>query len=334
MTPPSRILVINVSRIGDTLLATPAIRALATAWPAARIDVLGHPKRVEVLEHLPFISRIGAITKNSARWRGWLVESTKPYDLALVYGYDEALLRYALRIATQVVAYRQNDERINARLFRAVVPPPFQSDHAVLLALTLPQALGVPPAGLRLSYVVSDAERAWAKARLAADVPLGAAPLIGLQIASFPTKAYRDWPITSFMELCQRIKRHWPHAHFLIFGGKAERERTLALQQFLGAAATHYAGRLSLRQTGALMSLLDLYVGVDTGPTHLMSAFDIPLVALYHGSSRSELFAPLEHPYLHAIDHPRAGPDCPVVASMAEISVDSVWQAVCRALGQ
>ena len=38
---PRSILVINVSRIGDTLLVTPALRALARAWPQARITVLG-----------------------------------------------------------------------------------------------------------------------------------------------------------------------------------------------------------------------------------------------------------------------------------------------------
>jgi heptosyltransferase-3 len=153
-----------------------------------------------------------------------------------------------------------------------------------------------------------------------------------VQVASFPTKAYRDWPIASFIELCERIRRQWPTAHFLIFGGRDEHQRTEALKATLGDAATHYAGRLSLRQTAALMSRLDLYIGVDTGPTHLMSAFDIPLVGLYHGISRSQLIAPLEHPCFHAVDHPLAGPGCPTEASMADISVDTVLNAVRAAL--
>jgi heptosyltransferase-3 len=329
---PRRILVINVSRIGDTLLATPAIRALAAAWPDATVDVLGHPNRVEVLEHLPFVGRVGAVSKKSAPFRGWLDQFVKPYDLAVVYGHDEALVAFALRVAQRVAAFRQNSERLNARLAVVVEPPVFQGDHAVHLALALPRALGVAPAGLRLSYAVTAAERDWATTTLAVDIPAGTRPLVGLQVASFPTKAYRDWPIDSFMELCGRIRQHWPQAHFLIFGGAVEHERTAALKRHLGAAATLYAGRLSLRQTGALMSRLHLYVGVDTGPTHLMSAFDIPLVGLYHGFSRSELIAPLEHPCFFAVDHPRAGPDCPTEAPMADISVDRVWEAVRKAL--
>ncbi len=198
---PRNILVINVSRIGDTLLATPAIRALAARWPDANIDVLGHPNRIEVLEHLPFIRRIAAISKKSAPFRGWLDLLSKPYDLAVVYGNDEALLTYALRVARRVAALRQPDDRINSRLAVLVEQPVFQSAHSVLLALALPLALGAGPAGLRLSYAVQTTEGTWADATLARDVPYGAGPLIGLQVASFPTKAYRDWPIESFMEL-------------------------------------------------------------------------------------------------------------------------------------
>jgi hypothetical protein len=64
----------------------------------------------------------------------------------------------------------------------------------------------------------------------------------------------------------------------------------------------------------------------------MMSAFDIPLVGLYHGFSRSELIAPLEHPCFFAVDHPQAGPDCSTDASMDDISVDHVWTAVQQAL--
>jgi heptosyltransferase-3 len=329
---PRHVLVINVSRIGDTLLATPAIRALAAAWPEASVDVLGHPNRIEVLEHLPFVRRVGAISKKSAPFRGWLDRFAKLYDLALVYGHDEALVDYALRVAQRVAAFRQASERINARLAVRVEPSAFQSDHAVPLLLRLPAALGVPPTGMRLSYAVTDAEQAWAAATLARDLPTEATPIVGLQVASFPTKAYRDWPIESFMELCKRIRGNWPQAHFLIFGGGEEQQRTAALKAQLGPAATVYAGRLSLRQTGALMSQLDLYIGVDTGPTHLMSAFDIPLVGLYHGFSRSELIAPLEHPCFFPVDHPLAGPGCSTEVSMADITVDRVWQAVRQAL--
>lgn len=328
---PRRILVVHVSRIGDTLLATPALRAIARAWPDAEITVLGHPKRVEVLAHLPFLHRVGPISKRSAPWRGRL---GRAYDLAFIYGFDEPLVAYGLRVARRVVAFRQADERLNARLYRLVEPPPFQSEHAARQLLRLPAAVGVAAAGLRLAYQVTEAEAAAADTRLTTAGAGQRRPLVGLQVASFPTKAYRDWPIEHFAALCDRIAGRWPDCHFLIFGGGEEKLRTAWLQDRLGDRASLFAGRLSLRQTGALMARLDLYVGVDTGPTHLMSAFDIPLVGLYHGFSRSELIAPLEHPCLYAVDHPLAGPACPTEAPMADIAVDTVFARVAQALAE
>lgn len=332
--PPvtERFLVINVSRIGDTLLATPAIRALAAARPGCVIDCLGHPNRADVLRHLPFVRHVGEISKKSAPFRGWL--GGKTYDTALVYGFDEALVAYALRVAKRVVAFRQADAKLNARLSRVVEAPAFQSEHSALQLLRLPAALDIAPAGLRLAYASAPNEVQWAKQTLSRDLPAGAVPRIGLQVASFPTKGYRDWPIAHFMTLCERIRSNWPQAHFLIFGGGEEHERTTALKKHLGDAATLYAGRLTLRETVALMGCTDLYVGVDTGPTHLMSTLDIPLVGLYHGFSPSRLIGPLDHPCAYPIDHPLAAAACSTDAPMSDITVDRVWQAVEQALAE
>lgn len=328
--PDPSFLIINVSRIGDTLFATPAIRAVTAAYPAAPITVLGHPKRMEVLQGLPGINKVGAITKRRARWHGYL--RRQRYQYSLVYGFDHALVRYALRVSERVVAFRQNDLALDRRLYRCVEPPPFQSEHAVLQLLRLPHAIDIRSAGLRLAYRVSPAEALTARVRLAADVPTAASPLIGLQVASFPTKSYRDWPVEQFDVLARRIRERWPRAHFLLYGGATDRDRTRWLTNRLGSAATQYAGRLTLRETAAVMSLTDLYIGVDTGPTHLMSTFDIPLVGLYHCLSSSALTGPLEHPSLYAIDHPRLGKGCTEDSPMSEIPVETVFAQVVRAL--
>src|SRR5476651_1655818 len=68
LSPDARILVICVARVGDTLLATPALRALRAAVPRGSLTVLAHPKRRALLEHLPFIDHLGGIEKHSASW--------------------------------------------------------------------------------------------------------------------------------------------------------------------------------------------------------------------------------------------------------------------------
>lgn len=324
------VLVINVSRIGDTLLATPALRAIAQACPGAELTCLAHPKRAEILEHLPFVARVGRIDKRTAGLRGRLPGAR--YDLGVVYGFDRPLVEYALRAARRVVAFRQGDAALDARLDPAVAEPAAFSRHAVFMRLALLEPLGIAPAGLRLAYQVTETERAWARETLA-PAKQSAGPLIGLQVASFPTKAFRDWPVESFAELARRLRARWPQAHYLIFGGGEERERTAWLATQLGAAATCFAGQLTLRQTAALMSQTHLYVGVDTGPTHIMGCFDIPVVAMYHCHSPSRLLGPLEHPCFYPVDHPHPHP-CPETTPMAAIRVDAVCAAAERALAE
>lgn len=329
LSEPRDILYVNVSRIGDTLLVTPAVRAVAARWPLARIHVLAHSKREEVLRNLPFVQRTGPISKQRARFMGRMPGKT--YDLAFVCNFDAPLIEYALRVARRVVAFRQPDAALNARLYKAVEHPALQTTHAVDIQLLLPAAVGAAPVGKALSYRVSAEEARRAAHFLGEHGAEHRHPLIGLQVASFPTKAYRDWPAAHFSELCRRIRGAWPSAHFLIFGGKLERSRTEALAAELGDSATLCAGKLSLRETAALMNRVDLYVGVDTGPTHLMGALQRPMVALYHGYSPSRVLAPLDHPCLYAMDHPQTD-RCTPEADMAEITVDRVWLAVQQAL--
>lgn len=328
---PRSILFIIVSRIGDSLFATPAIRAVARAYPQAKITVLGHPKRAEVFQNLPGVTRVGSITKGRALLKGRL--GGKPYDLAFVTGFDRPLVAYAQRVSRRVVAFAQGDPALDAKLTPAVPLPPFQSEHAVLQLLRLPEAVGVASAGLRLGFSLTAEEVLEARQRLAAVSLSQHRPLIGLQVASFPTKAYRDWPIEHFRDLCDRISARWPEGRFLIFGGPEEKERTHWLAAALGSRAALFAGHLTLRQTAGLMSQIDLYVGIDTGPTHIMSAFDKPMVAMYHCLSSSHLTGPLEHPCAYLLNHPALGTDrCCETSHMGEISVDQVFVLVEKAL--
>jgi heptosyltransferase III len=346
--PDADVLVIIVARIGDTLLATPALRALKAAIPQGRLTVLAHPKRLEVLQHLSFIDVLDGITKTSAPARGWIGKNR--YDVALVYGHDAALVRYALRVSDGVIAFRQRDAALNRRLAHLVAEPS-EPQHAVLHRLSLLAPLGFVAAGdlrlaslglaaedlrlaslglaaedLRLAYCVTVEERTWARQWLAAQVPPGR-PLIGLQMASFPTKAHRDWPVSSFQELMARIAATRAEARFLLLGDAAAAVKAAPLLAACPQQAVLAAGRLSLRQSAALMAELDLYIGVDTGPTHIAGALGIPMVALYHCAYPGRNLAPLQHPACAVIEHPLTGKSAATTASMADIPVAAVWQA-------
>lgn len=326
--PVDRILVINVARIGDTILAVPVLRALRAAYPNAEIVCLAHPKRVEVLQGLACIDRCGPISKRSAPFMGRL---GRRYDLALLFGRERALLRYALRAARQVVALPSGDQALDRRLFVAV--PDQGVLHAVHDRLRWLAAIGVPPASLRLDYRVADDERAAARAWMAGHCS-DRRPRAGFQIASFPTKAYRNWPEENFRELGRRILARYSDAQILVFGDTADADAGRRLAAALGPRCHCVAGKFALRGTLALMENLDLYVGVDTGPTHLAGALGVPMVAMYHCLHPGRFLAPLEHPaYLGVVEHPVGLEQASAAHTMAEIPVEAVWVHVEKALG-
>ena len=95
----SKVLALAVARIGDTLLVTPALRALGDV--AGQLTVLAHPQRKDVLRNSDFIDELGAVTKRSAWLRGRLAPGR--FDAAFCWGREAALLRFALRSARRCV---------------------------------------------------------------------------------------------------------------------------------------------------------------------------------------------------------------------------------------
>lgn len=306
-----------VSRIGDTLLVTPALRALRAA--CARLTVLAHPQRLDALRNLDFIDELDAVSKRSAWWRGLWARSS--YDLAVCWGREPALARLCTRVSRRTVAfaYPELDGIGSVDLLRVTVPAE-SSLHAVRERALLTEAAGVTVADERLAYRVSGDEKGAAQDWLSRNVPAGSAPLIGLQPFSFPTKAHRDWPLEHFGELAHRLCDEYPRAHVIVLGDQAARVRSQAMTVGLPGRVTVATGRLALRQSAAVMQQLDLYVGVDTGPTHIAGALGIPMVALYHPRYPARNLMPLHHPACEVIEA-AAGTE------MRDIAVDGVHAA-------
>lgn len=327
LPPNADVLAIVVARIGDTLLVTPALRALKAAVPQGRLTVLAHPKRAALLANLPFIDRLGGIDKRSAPWRARLPGAR--HDVAVVWGHDTPLVAYGLRRARAVAAFAAPDLPADPRLIR--VPRPQTSIHAVDERLLLAQAVGVAVTDRRLAYAVTAAEKATAEAWLAAG-PTGG-PLIGIQPVSFPTKRHRDWPTASFIELLQALAARMPAARFVVLGDEAARPGAGQIAAAVGERVRIAAGQFDLRASAALIAELDLYIGVDTGPTHIAGALGVPMVALYHCAYPGRNLAPLDHPALRMIEHPATGsPGAGIERGMDEIPVAPVLAAALELL--
>ncbi|WP_340609315.1 glycosyltransferase family 9 protein [Xenorhabdus bharatensis] len=320
---PKNILIINIARFGDTLLVTPVIRALKLKWPEANIDVLAHKRTKEILENIDDINSIIAFSKTIAKWRGWF--SRRSYDLALVYSNDKPLLQYARRKANVVVCFSDHSRQTLNELFVAKPPELMQAQQERAL---LANALGIEIHDWRLKYCVSPSEAEYAHSFLHLH-GLEDKFRIGFQLQSFPAKSYRDWPVEYFYELAERIYSHYPSAAILLLGSQDSAEVAERLSEQLGTQrCISLAGKTTMRQNAAIISRLSLYVGVDTGTTHLAGALGIPMVAMYHSFHPGRFLAPQQHAKLAVIEHPVDYRQATREDHMSDISVEQVWQSV------
>ena len=274
------------------------------------------------MDHLPFVDHLGCITKKTAPFKGWL--GLNKFDLALVYGSDKALLKYALRVAATVHCfdYLEFKGLDSSKLLK--VPLPETLCHAVFERFLLAAPLVSRLVERRLAYCVTEVERDQARTSM---TYLGLArrrPRIGLIPFSFPTKSHRDWPVDKFLLLVERVLQRCPQANFLIFGDAVAAEKSTLLKQRFPDSVTVVAGTISLRQSAALMEQLDLYVGVDTGPTHLAGALGVPMVALYHHKYPGRFLQPLDHPACIVMEHPDTLSGHPSTLGMEVLGVDGV----------
>jgi heptosyltransferase-3 len=311
------------------LLGTPVMRALKEACPRGKLTVQAHPKRLDVLAHLPFIDRLEPIDKLRAVWRGRL--TPRRFAAAVVFGRDPVLVDYALRVSDTVVAYDEPQFASHDRLVRVPVE---DGMHAVKDRLRLAEVLGVHAKNLRLAFHVTDTERERARARLRTRWSTQAGPLVGLQMCSFPTKAHRDWPVEHFRLLAQHLADRYPEVRFVVLGDDHARRAAEPFMQSHAARTLLSAGETSLREAGALIAEMDLYVGVDTGPTHIAGALGVPMVPLYHCQYPGRNLVPLDHPRCRMIEHPLTHDRRCADQGMEAITVDEVCRAAAELLGE
>ncbi|MDO8281051.1 MAG: glycosyltransferase family 9 protein [Thermodesulfovibrionia bacterium] len=325
------ILIIIVARIGDTLFVTPAVRALRKCFPDARIDVLAHPGRISVLENNQDINML--LCNNIwGRFR-LLPRLNNRYDMVFVYGEDIKLLKYGRSIGKYVIGFKHGIPSVD-RLMDIAVPRPLVPMHAVDERLLLPAAAGTKCAEKKLVYCVRKEEKSWADSFMKKN-GIGVNDIvIGFQIAGFPTKAYRDWPVEKFISLGRHIMNKYK-AKILLFGSGKEVKKAKEIRNALGGNSVIAAGRTSIRQAAALISGLNAFVTTDTGPMHIAFALEVPTVALFHCMHPARYLGPL-----HNIDRftmiqmtPPLNEECGRHLALDSISSDMVWKEIQKMIG-
>lgn len=91
----------------------------------------------------------------------------------------------------------------------------------------------------------------------------------------------KRWPTEYYLELCHHIIDRYPDITVIVFGGKEDEDVANILCTELEGRAHNLAGKLSIYGAAALLERCQIYVGNDTGTMHLAASVGLPCVAIF-----------------------------------------------------
>jgi ADP-heptose:LPS heptosyltransferase len=363
--PVRRILFVELSEMGTTLLAEPAMRKARTQFSAELFFVIfaRNVGSLELLGTFPpdnifTISdrSIFALARDTLAFLWWSrrkgIDTVVDLELfsrftALLSGlcgadrragfyrfHNEGL--YRGEMLSHRVAYNphihiaKNFIALVDALLAAVPTVPFSKtlieDNQIKVALA--------PPGERARQLVLE--------RIRALVPFDPAKqrLVLINPNSSELLPHRRWMPERFAELIGRILAAHADVVVLITGAPEERERAERLAATNAPRSVSFAGQSSLAELPALYAQAALMVTNDSGPAHFSAATGLPTIVLF-GPETPKLYQPLGNsraiyaglacsPCVTAHNHRRTA--CTDNICMRAIEVDEVYAAVVEVL--
>jgi heptosyltransferase-1 len=285
-----RILIVKLGSIGDKVHTLPAVAAIRKAMPRAEISWVVERSASEILRDNPLLDRLIEVDTKALR-RGLVSGETlraprqqlrqlraSAFDIALDF---QGLLKSAsiarLSGARRVFGFSRESLREPAsRILLSKSIRISENSHVIRKNLALAgSALGISisedPGDLEFPIATNSTHQAEA---------VNAAPAGDYAILNpgggWPTKL---WSAERFGRLADELWSHYGLQSLVTYGpGEAELAETVLQSSQSGKAR---AVNISLKGFYELAKRAQVYVGGDTGPTHLAIAAGAPIVGLF-----------------------------------------------------
>ncbi|HSI13415.1 MAG TPA: glycosyltransferase family 9 protein [Chthoniobacter sp.] len=314
-----RILALQLKRIGDLVLTTPALRAIHLAWPEAKIVLGVMDNTAPLLPAIPFVQG-GMVFGRGRGWNPWQQVLTGGWDMCFDFtGNDRSAFATALSRAKQRVGFEWvKRNRLRSLAYNTWSPSKVREVHTAqhyldLVAAASPECSRDLLPELTLPESTPESE-----------------PYVLLHPGTAREDKY--WLADRWNELAAHL--HTAHGLKTIFTSGPDAFERAHVASIPNAQAS---GRAEIRYPKDLVELTTLVararivISCDTGVVHLASAFRVPQVVLY-GPINPFHWRPLHD---RAIVLSAAKPDGPLTeftprmkgASMDRISTGAVIRA-------
>lgn len=286
----NRILIIRPSAIGDIIMASPMIRVLRQARPQAYITWLADESVRGMLDHHPDLNEV--IYWSKEHWRRQLKSMHIPQLISEVRGFslDLKKRRFDLAIDAQgllrsrlLAWFSGATERIGldskepGRFLMTRIVSRGEDKRAMSSEYRqLMLSLGLDPGPFAPEMIVSKKDRGDAEIKLSR-LKIGKRFVL---FCPFTTRLHKHWIPARWAELANDLAVQFD-LPVLILGTKRDTVAGNRIRTLTDVPIYDLIGRTSLGEAAAIVSRAALVIGVDTGITHMGTAFKRPTVALF-----------------------------------------------------
>jgi ADP-heptose:LPS heptosyltransferase len=300
--PPGRprILIVRAGAIGDTLMATPLVRAVRKSFPECHLVFLCSTTALDVVRYNPHIDQ--AIPVAYRHLPAWLSREKSriqrvlrelDLDWALVLESHPSFIELARKGgARRIIAYSGDDHP------KGFEPARFDPRrHSIENHLELARPLCLRPDGLQMELnnqpeTTKSVTRRLENAGVAsADCLVGVHAGWGGRTRTPGLTRLRSWLPARFAEMVRWVVKE-RGARVVLTGSTGDRALTSYIARAAAVPCLDLAGELSLLELAALIRRMNAYLTVDSGPAHMAAALGTSLVTLW-GPGIFEQTAPI-----------------------------------------
>ena len=291
-TEVNSVLVIHQGALGDFILALPTLGTLRQAFPRAKTVIMGFPRILELVEKRFYADEIISVDqKGMASFfvRGGeldpgLAQFFRTFDLIVAFGKDEkgAIVSNLHRVCEGRV--------IHLNLF----PPWNERIHMTDHLLRELRRYHFSVKGQNPKLYLTPADQAWGKGFFRKKGLTEEEKTNAILLHPGSGSKKKVWPVERFVELFHSLQKHTEPRIFIILGpaeGTETQKAFEGIQWDLGSRAPVLLKGLSLLGLASVMEGCRLYIGNDSGITHMAAALDIPTLAIF-GPTDPVLWAP------------------------------------------
>ncbi|MEM7331356.1 MAG: glycosyltransferase family 9 protein [Chloroflexota bacterium] len=285
-SPPKKAIIIQPGTVSSVMLTTPMLSQLKRRFPNTRFDwasvrathpvIVGNQSIIKLVE-IPIDQRSQTIDE-LAFIRSLKAES---YDTCFIPDYYPKLAQMAMQAKIPQRVGLWNKGR--AFLFTNVVQTPSTERHQATKNLTIAE---IGQKSLQLSrtsmtFYPSDRDRKTISQRLIDELGWdGKRPLVTMHPGSADEESARSWPIERYVLLGNRIIRHY-QAQILLVGTPSDFKTCHEIAGMIAGDVANWSKRVSIGEIGALTEIADLFIGNDTGASHIAAAMGCQTIAIF-----------------------------------------------------